>query len=314
MMHRQNNKWYRKLRFLATLPVALLLIIACNQENLPTISEGTVVTGKVLNDEGTAFQGATIVVEGTNITTVSDAEGKYEIKVPSGDANKLVFSYNGINPVSMKVGKRSIIDVQLKSGNLTASGTDGEAATMDPASFTYDDKKVVSGKIMTADGKPMPGVNIIIAGTNRGSITDLEGRYKMVVPDKGGTMLYSFVGFNSERVSIADRSIIDVVLTTSGKLGTGSAFLPSNKKKGNSLVVISKELDRNGARFLSGRVADNKGDAIGKTNIFVLRDNKVISLGETERDGSFEVKLLESDSKVFFKHKDYSVRIRNIGN
>ncbi|MEL7147589.1 MAG: carboxypeptidase-like regulatory domain-containing protein, partial [Bacteroidota bacterium] len=304
MMKKQNNKWYSKFKFLATIPVALLLIIACNQENLPTISQERTVEGKVMNSEGNIIPGATIVVEGTNLSTITDMEGQYKITIPPGDVENLIYSFNGLNPVSVEIGKRSIIDVSLSKGSNT-KGSYADLPSFHEDQFTFDNKKIVKGKIVTADGAPMPGVNVVIVGTKRGAITNIKGEYGIQVPDEGGNLAFSFVGFNTEYINIDDKSVIDVQMSSSGQLGTGEAFLPSGKKE--LLKVQSTELDRNGKRFLAGTVTSESNKVVAKATIFVLRDNKVISLGETDSNGSFEIALEESDAKVFFKHKAYRI-------
>lgn len=311
MIKKQNNKWYSKLRFLATIPVALLLIVACNQENLPTISQARTIVGKVINSKGEAFPGATVVVEGSNVTTITDMTGKYEITIEDGDAENLIYSFNGLSPVSVPIGQRSVIDVALtnKGGNSGDSYT--ELPAFDAASFTYNDQKMLTGKITTSEGNPMPGVNVIIEGTKKGSITDIDGEYQLMVPDEGGVISYSFIGFNTERVVIEGRSVIDVAMDASGRLGSGELFLPGGKKE--PIKVVSSEIDRNGKRFLTGRVTTENDEALSNTAIFVLRENKVVSLGETSSNGSFEIELQISDSKVFFKHKAYLIGIRSIG-
>ena len=311
MMKKQNKKWYGKLRFLAAIPVAMLLIIACNQENIPTISQERTVSGMVMDDEGSLIPGASIVVEGTNISTITNADGEYEITIPPGDAKNLVYSFNGLNPVSVKIADRERILVKLNSSNGSDESTHGNLPSFHEQQFTFDENRIVKGKITRADGRAMPGVNVVIVGTQRGAITNLSGEYGIQVPDQGGSLAYSFIGFNTEYIDIDSRSVIDVQMSSSGQLGTGEAFLPSGEKK--PVKVVGRELDRNGKRFLAGKLTTENDEAVAKASIFVLRDSKIVNLGETKNDGSFEVVLTESDSKVFFRHKGYSLGIRSVG-
>ena len=52
--------------------------------------------------------------------------------------------------------------------------------------------RVVSGNVSSsADGNPIPGVNVVIKGTTTGTITDLEGEYKLTIPS-GNVLSFSY--------------------------------------------------------------------------------------------------------------------------
>lgn len=73
--------------------------------------------------------------------------------------------------------------------------------------------RTVSGKVTSADdGSAIPGVNIIVKGTTTGAVTDIDGNYKLSVPASGGTLIFSFIGLESQEVEIGSRSVIDVAM------------------------------------------------------------------------------------------------------
>ncbi|MGK7394765.1 MAG: SusC/RagA family TonB-linked outer membrane protein [Candidatus Cyclobacteriaceae bacterium M3_2C_046] len=70
----------------------------------------------------------------------------------------------------------------------------------------------VSGKVTSGDeGVGIPGVNILIKGTNTGTTSDVNGNYTLTAPEDG-TLVFSFVGFESQEIPINNRSVIDVTL------------------------------------------------------------------------------------------------------
>src|SRR5262249_49611751 len=72
-------------------------------------------------------------------------------------------------------------------------------------------ERTVSGKVTSAeDGSGLPGVNVVVKGTTRGTITDAEGTYSLAVPASAGVLVYTFIGLSTQEVSIGDRSIVDV--------------------------------------------------------------------------------------------------------
>jgi TonB-linked SusC/RagA family outer membrane protein len=75
-------------------------------------------------------------------------------------------------------------------------------------------QRTVSGKVTSAsDGSGIPGVNVVLKGTTSGTTTDLDGNYRVSVPEEGGTLVFSFIGLASQETEIGARSVIDVQMT-----------------------------------------------------------------------------------------------------
>ena len=55
------------------------------------------------------------------------------------------------------------------------------------------------------------GVTITVPGTTLGTITDLDGKYSLTIPE-GSSLLFSFIGFETQRIAIGSKSVIDVEL------------------------------------------------------------------------------------------------------
>jgi TonB-linked SusC/RagA family outer membrane protein len=70
----------------------------------------------------------------------------------------------------------------------------------------------VTGKVKDLDGQPMAGVNIIVDGTTIGVITDVDGNYSISVPNANSILVFSFVGYQDTRVSLAGKTKIDISL------------------------------------------------------------------------------------------------------
>lgn len=71
---------------------------------------------------------------------------------------------------------------------------------------------LVKGQILDRDKQPIPGVNILVKGTTDGTSSDAEGRYSITVPDGGTVLIFSFIGFISQEISVGNNTIIDVTL------------------------------------------------------------------------------------------------------
>ncbi|PGH41957.1 MAG: SusC/RagA family TonB-linked outer membrane protein [Candidatus Nephrothrix sp. EaCA] len=75
--------------------------------------------------------------------------------------------------------------------------------------------RVVTGTLTSKeDGSILPGVNVVLKGTTNGTVTNSEGNYKLPVPSTGGVLIFSYMGFHTQEVDIAQRAIVDVQLET----------------------------------------------------------------------------------------------------
>lgn len=74
--------------------------------------------------------------------------------------------------------------------------------------------QTVSGKVTDEAGDPMPGVNILLKGTNTGTSTDINGKYSIEVPSEDAVLVFSFIGYTTEEVTVGSRSVIDISMMT----------------------------------------------------------------------------------------------------
>ena len=75
-------------------------------------------------------------------------------------------------------------------------------------------QEVVSGVVTDAQsGETLPGVNIVVEGTQTGTTTDAQGRYEIEVPSLEGRLIFSFVGYRTQEVPIEGQTEINVSLT-----------------------------------------------------------------------------------------------------
>lgn len=82
-------------------------------------------------------------------------------------------------------------------------------------SSSYGQERSVSGRVLSADDNaPLPGVNVLLKGTSSGTVTDLNGNYKISVPSGESVLVFSFIGYGSEEILVGAQSTINVNLTT----------------------------------------------------------------------------------------------------
>lgn len=73
-------------------------------------------------------------------------------------------------------------------------------------------ERTLSGTVTGEDGSPLPGVNVVVKGTNTGTATDTNGKYSLTLPGGGTTLVFSFIGFTSQEVNVGDRTTVNVTL------------------------------------------------------------------------------------------------------
>ncbi len=75
-------------------------------------------------------------------------------------------------------------------------------------------ERTVSGTVTDAEtGEGLPGVNVVLQGTNTGVNTDLDGNYQISVPSDGGVLIFTFIGMADQQETIGQRSVIDVEMS-----------------------------------------------------------------------------------------------------
>lgn len=85
------------------------------------------------------------------------------------------------------------------------------AATSFNSSTTQQDLKTVTGSVVDNQQLPLIGVNIIIKGTNTGTVTDFDGKFSLEVP-ADATLQFSFIGYLSQEIKVATQNNFNITL------------------------------------------------------------------------------------------------------
>lgn len=182
---------------------------------------------------------------------------------------------NGVKPVSVEVRDVSLDEALtdvLKTQPLTYVITNrtvvikkSPVKNVRALSSARSIQFVVSGTVKDDKGGALPGVSVQVKGTTSGSVTGADGKFRLNAPAGSGTLVFSYVGFNSKEVAINNQNIIDVILTEeSSALNEVVVVGYGTQKKVNltgavSTVDFSKEIDNrpitNASQALSGKVS-----------------------------------------------------------
>lgn len=73
-------------------------------------------------------------------------------------------------------------------------------------------QSAVSGKVTDKAGEPLVGVNVLVKGTNAGTMTDLDGNWTIANVESNAVIVFSSIGFSSREVTVGTKKVINVVL------------------------------------------------------------------------------------------------------
>lgn len=150
-------------------------------------------------------------------------------------------------------------------------------------------QRTITGTVIDEAQGGLPGATVQVKGTNTGTTTDLEGKYSITVPEGNDVLIFRFVGYASQEVTIDNRTTIDVTLAESSELSevVVTAFGVSREKqslgyatqeiKGDNLVEAR---EMNVVNSLNGKIAGVQitgSNSIGGSSRVVIRGNSSIT-------------------------------------
>ncbi|WP_305952153.1 SusC/RagA family TonB-linked outer membrane protein, partial [Emticicia oligotrophica] len=125
-------------------------------------------------------------------------------------------------------------------------------------------QKSVSGKVSDAKGDGVPGASITVKGTTTGTISDATGNFKINVPNSGGTLVFSSIGYKTQEVKLTGQASVNVTLEDDAAaldevVVTGYSIDKRRESTGAISTVKSKDLTAvpsgNVEQQLQGRVS-----------------------------------------------------------
>jgi TonB-linked SusC/RagA family outer membrane protein len=117
------------------------------------------------------------------------------------------------------------------------------------SSFIWAQSKLVQGVVNDETGSPLPGVNVVIKGTSQGTITDVNGKFKLTVPSEKSIIAFSFMGYLSQDVLVDNHSNFTITLKENvQKLGEVVVVGYGTQSRANVTTAIAS-LDTTSLRY-----------------------------------------------------------------
>lgn len=234
--------------------------------SLESTAQSRTVSGTITSaEDGSTLPGVNVVIKGTTNGTVTDAEGKFSINVPSPES-VLVVSFIGLQTREVAVGERTTIDVtmasdirQLSEVVVTGVGvaTDKRKIAIAVESVTADQLpqapsasidqalvgKIAGAQISSTSGTPGADVNILLRGVN----TVNRGTSPMILIDgiQAGATSLQTIDLNSiERVEVVQGAAAATIYGAQGANGVIQLFTKKGKN-GKLNIDISSSIAEN---------------------------------------------------------------------
>ncbi|MCF8302696.1 MAG: SusC/RagA family TonB-linked outer membrane protein [Bacteroidales bacterium] len=153
-------------------------------------------------------------------------------------------------------------------------------------------QRTITGTVTSAeDGKGIPGANVVVKGTTRGTTTDLDGNYQLRVQEQDETLVFRFVGMETKEVPLGESNVINVVLEPKtkqleGVVVTALGISREQKSLGYSVQEVSGDDMSNAQQndaisALQGRVSGVQIRSSGNMG----GSNKILIRGATSITG-----------------------------
>jgi len=161
----------------------------------------------------------------------------------------------------------------------------------------FAQERMVEGTVTAAeDGAVLPGVNVFVKGTTSGTVTDINGVYKLSVPagKEDPMLVFSYIGYASQEIPVGNQSVINLAMNVDTKtledvVVTALGVERETKALGYSVTELQgKELtearEANVVNSLSGRIAGvqitNGNSGVGSSSRIVIRGESSFNYSE----------------------------------
>ncbi len=229
-LFKPNSNWHK---FILTMKITAFLLFCCLVDIFaaPTYSQATKISLKLKD------------------VTIEEVLNKIE------DVSEFYFLYNNkLVDVSRKVS--------INADNETIKDILNDILEKDEKFIVYDRQVILTqsdvtslsaalqqlqfkGTVTDKSGSPLGGVTVRVKGTTNGTLTDVSGRYILTNAPNNATLIFSFVGMDTQEIPTDGRTLIDVVLKESSiQLEDVVVIGYGTKLKGEITGSVSKVNDQ----------------------------------------------------------------------
>lgn len=129
------------------------------------------------------------------------------------------------------------------------------------------------GRVFDSNGDPLPGAGVLVKGTSKGTVTDLDGRYELAA-DPSEVLVFSYIGFKDVEVAVVDQTVIDITLHEDQNILDDVVIVGYGTQSRKTLTTAIAKVD--GDKIMDAPVS-TVGDALkGKvTGLHIISNNNL---------------------------------------
>lgn len=130
----------------------------------------------------------------------------------------------------------------------------------------------ITGKVTDEYGEPLPGTSIVVKGTTIGTMTDVEGNFRLDVPSPESVLIFSFVGMQTIEIEVGNQTTLNVEMKTDATALEEVVVIGYGTQQKSSVVGA---VDQVTAEELEGRPSANLTEALQgvSPNLIVQQPN-----------------------------------------
>ncbi|MCB0653572.1 MAG: von Willebrand factor type A domain-containing protein [Saprospiraceae bacterium] len=157
-------------------------------------------------------------------------------------------------------------------------------------SFFVQDKDItITGTVRDNNGNPLMGASVLEKGTQRGAMTDIDGKYSLNVTNDKAIIVFSYIGFTPREIQLGKSQILDVIMTVSTTLEECIVvgYTKETASKEYPVTTTAEKFQKN--RRQNKKIFDALSGKV--TGVRIQKDDEVI------QDSRSETKNYDVDGK-----------------
>ncbi len=152
----------------------------------------------------------------------------------------------------LQTNAQFLADAASKSQSLASASRDlSSTSRLNVYSYNGETKLTatpIKGTIKSEKGEPLIGASVVVKGTTTGTVVDENGNFELAVPDGTAVLVISFVGYDTQEITVGNQTTINVILTEGKALGEvvviGYGTVKKSDITGSISSITTKELEK----------------------------------------------------------------------
>lgn len=155
----------------------------------------------------------------------------------------------------------------------------------------------ITGRVLDGDtGTPLPGVNILLKGTTKGTATDNEGRYSLEIPNGEVILVFTFVGFETSEQKVNANGAVELAdVSLKGGILLNEEIVVSASRRVEKITEAPASIGVISAKDLENLPSFNTGELLNKIQGIEVVRTGVAGIGINARgfNSAFNVRMLQ---------------------